>query len=98
MKIQTLLALLSMVGMIVYSVYAVRHKNDRRRVPKDMLHALYSVAAMALVIISASAVLDVVIGVHPHVSKWVTEYGMVCAAGSVVVALRILKGAPYDRR
>jgi hypothetical protein len=81
-----------------YAIFAVRHKNDRRRTPPDMLHALYAVAGFSTVVLIASVGLDLLAdGRRLSSIRNIFEIGCFSAAGAVIAALRILKGAPYER-
>lgn len=98
MRVQAMIVLLSLVSMVGYSIWSVHHRNDRRKVPVHMSQALHGVSLFAFSVIGSATLMDLASSNRLLAVKEVFEIGVIGSCVAVVIALRILKGAPYDRR
>ena len=93
------LAVVAQASVVGYAVWAVHNRNDRRKVPDHLAGGLHGMALFGLVLLGLAWFLSSMSGDRRFLAvRDIYELG--CVAGSVatVLSIRILKGAPYDRK
>lgn len=99
MRTQAFLVIVSQLLVLAYAVWSVHHRTDRRRVPAHFRNGLHVLAVFsAAIVVLGLTLAGLSDGRRFLAVREIFELGFIGTTGAVVLALRILKGAPYDRR
>lgn len=98
MRIQAMFVILAQLSVVGYAVWAVHHRTDRRKVPEHFSGALHGCAAFACIVMLVALFLGEAAGARKFLAvREIFEIGFLSCCATIGLALRILKGAPYDR-
>lgn len=98
MKFEVWFVVACELGLLAYAIWAVHHRIDRRKIPHNFASALHGSGLFAVVALGVSVFLAEAAGARKFVAvREIFEIAMLSSTLSVALALRIMKGAPYDR-
>jgi hypothetical protein len=98
MRVQAVFVIVAQWATLIYAIYAVHNRNDRRKVPQNFSQGLHGLTVFAVLLLGLALLLTEVANGRKFIAvREIFEMGFICSCIAVCLALRILKGAPYDR-
>lgn len=98
MRVQALFVIIAQLLTLAYAIYSVHYRNDRRKVPANFSQGLHGLTVFAVGLLGLALLLtEAAEGRKFLAVREIFEMGFVASCAATCLALRILKGAPYDR-